>query len=424
MSIIRPSRKRYSQEEPSSLVSLKKTCSVLSHDNEFIDEILDCFSLKKDEQSMREPLLVGNVQQLLTDIASLDQQTNKIDVTVNLKDIYLEKVLENDHVLFHLFGITDPGLITAIQADHLIVESQYSARTDIMEYYQFSKFASFLHSNNMDDYARQIWDTLRCMTNKEKRCMARLIYHIADKKYYLRAVASENGYKKYGVNFSALVTLLAVNQYVKEKKERAFVESYDIDDSNILMSIQFDRKIQLEEDMSLSLNLSLENDEIRQSAVTLNAEFRVVYKKGEKESDIFIKPTAYQKEQGSYSQDMLTYSHGMNVKTAIERISNLPVLIDKYIDLVSKNAIAIKSIRNPQQVKDFIQQKIQHARKDDFVGYKTAIVEKLASIEVHSVFDLFDLLRNVEELFGDDIKSKNFWRQKLYDALINRGRDE
>ena len=361
---------------------------------------------------------------MLTDIASLDQQTNKIDVTVNLKDIYLEKVLENDHVLFHLFGITDPGLITAIQADHLIVESQYSARTDIMEYSQFSKFASFLHSNNMDDYARQIWDTLRFMTNKEKRCMARLIYHIADKKYYLRAVASENGYKKYGVNFSALGTLLAVNQYVKEKKERAFVESYDIDDSNILMSIQFDRKIQLEEDMSLSLNLSLENDEIRQSAVTLNAEFRVVYKKGEKESDIFIKPTAYQKEQGSYSQDMLTYSHGMNVKTAIERISNLPVLIDKYIDLVSKNAIAIKSIRNPQQVKDFIQQKIQHARKDDFVGYKTAIVEKLASIEVHSVFDLFDLLRNVEELFGDDIKSKNFWRQKLYDALINRGRDE
>ena len=61
MSIIRPSRKRYSQEEPSSLVSLKKTRSVLSHDNEFIDEILDCFSLKKDEQSMREPLLVGNV---------------------------------------------------------------------------------------------------------------------------------------------------------------------------------------------------------------------------------------------------------------------------------------------------------------------------------------------------------------------------
>ena len=424
MSIIKPSRKRFSQEESNSLASLKKAYSILSHDNDFIDEILDCFSINDDEQTMKEPIMVGNVRQLLTDIAELDQQTNKIDVIVNLKDIYLEKVLENDHVLFQLFGITSPFLIKEIQADHLIVESQYSARTDLMEYYQFSKFASFLHSNRMDDYARQIWDTLRSITNKDKKCMARLIYHIADEKYYIRAVASENGYKKYGVNFSVLVTLLAVNQYVKDKKERAFVESYDIDDSHILMSIQFDRKIQLEEDMYLTLNLSLENDEIRQSAVTLNAEFRVVYKKGEKESGIYIKPTAYQKEHGTYSQDMLTYSHGMNVKTAIERISNLPLLIDKYIDLVSKNAVAIKSIKNPQQVKEFIQQRIQHARKDDFVGYKVAIVEKLASIEVHSVFDLFDLLRNVEELFCDDIKSKTFWRQKLYDALINRGKDE
>lgn len=82
--------------------------------------------------------MVGNVRQLLADIEELDQQTDKIDVIVNLKDIYLEKVLENDHVLFQLFGITDPNLIKAIQADRLIVESQYSARTDIMEYYQFS----------------------------------------------------------------------------------------------------------------------------------------------------------------------------------------------------------------------------------------------------------------------------------------------
>ena len=147
MSIIKPSRKRFSREEPNSLASLKKTCSILSHDNDFIDEILACFSINDDEQTMREPLVVGNVRQLLTDIAELDQQTNKIDVIVNLKDIYLEKVLENDHVLFQLFGIADPSLIKALQTDSLIVESQYSARTDIMEYYQFSKFASFLVKN-------------------------------------------------------------------------------------------------------------------------------------------------------------------------------------------------------------------------------------------------------------------------------------
>ncbi len=406
------------------MASLKQVCSTLSHDNVFVNEILDCFSIENNDVSMKQPLDIGNVKQLLADISKLDEQTKKIDATVGLKDIYLEKVLENDHVLFHLYSITDNELITAIQADHLIVESQYSARTDIMEYYQFSKFAGFLHANKMDEYAQQIWETLRVNINRDKRCMARLIYHIAENKYYIRAVASENGYKKYGVNFSILVILLAVNEYVKKNKEHAFIESYSIDDSHVVLSIQFDRRIQLDNGMYLTLNLSLENDEIRQSSVAINAEFRVVYNKDGQESDIILKPTAYLKERGAYSEDMLTYSHGMNVKTAIDRISNLPTLIDKYIELVSKNALAIQSIKNPQQVKEFIQQKVQNARKEEFVGYKQAVIEKLASMDVHTVFDLFELLRNVEELFGDDIKSKNFWRQKLYDALINRGKGE
>ncbi len=424
MSIIKSIRYHFSQEEPHSLASLKQTVSILSHDNEFVDKVLDCFSIMTDEKTMKIPLQIGNVRHLLEDISKLDQQTKKIDVIINLKDIYLERVLDNDHVLFHLYGITDPELIKAIKADHIIVESQYSARTDIMEYYQFSKFASFLHTNNMDGFAQLIWEKIRVHANREKKCMARLIYHIAEDKYYIRAVASESGYKKYGVNFSALVALLAVDKYVKDHQEQAFIESYEIDDSHIMMSIQFNRKILLEDDMYLTLNLALANDEIRQSSVTLNAEFRVVYKKDDKESDIILKPTSYQKEHGTYSEDMLTYSHGMNVETAIERISDLPALIDKYITLISKNAIAIKSIKNPKQVKDFIQQRIQLSRKEEFIGYKAAVVQKLASIEVNSIFDLFELLRSVEELFGDDIKSKSFWRQKLYDALINRGKDD
>ncbi|MBQ3742268.1 MAG: hypothetical protein II858_00265 [Bacteroidales bacterium] len=424
MSIINSTINRFHQEEPHSFASLKQTVSILSHDNEFVDKVLDCFSIMTDEQTIKKPLQIGNVRHLLEDISELDQQTKKIDVIINLKDIYLERVLDNDHVLFHLYGITDPELIKAIKADHIIVESQYSARTDIMEYYQFSKFASFLHSNNMDEFAQLIWEKIRVHANREKKCMARLIYHIAEDKYYIRAVASESGYKKYGVNFSALVALLAVDKYVKDHQEQAFIESYDIDDSHILMSIQFNRKILLEDDMYLTLNLALANDEIRQSSVTLNAEFRVVYKKDDKESDIILKPTSYQKEHGTYSEDMLTYSHGMNVETAIERISDLPALIDKYITLISKNAIAIKSIKNPKQVKDFIQQRIQLSRKEEFIGYKAAVVQKLASIEVNTIFDLFELLRSVEDLFGDDIKSKSFWRQKLYDALINRGKDD
>lgn len=424
MSIIKATRKQYPQEEPNSLASLKQAYSVLSHGNEYIDEVLNCYSIKNDEQAMKDPLLIGNVKQLLADISDLDQQTEKIDAIVSLKNIHLGNSLENGHVLFNIHGIQEEELIKRFKADHLTVESQYSARTDILEYYNLSKFASFLNANHMDAYAQQIWETLRTSELQDKNCMARLVYHIKDQKYYIRAVASENGYRRYGINFSVLVALLAVNEYVKSRQEHAFIESYEIDDSRITMSIQFDRRIRLEEDMYLTLNLSLENDEIRQSSVILNAEFRVVYKKEDRESGIFIKPTNYLKNHGTYSQDMLTYSHGVNVKTAISKVSELPKLIDKYIEQVSKDAVDIKSIKKPQVVQEFIQQKIKNARKDEFVGYKPEVIKKLASMEVNSVFELFELLRKVEELFGDDIKSKNFWREKLYEALIKRGKED
>lgn len=425
MSIIKATRKQYSQEDPNSLASLRHAKSVLSHDNVFIDEVMDCFSIEQDENSMKMPLLVGNLKQLLADISNLDRQCEKIDVSVNLKDIYIEHVLPNDHVLFNLYGIQDDILIKKIKADNIIVESEYSARTDILEYYQLSRFASFLHTAKLDNMAQEIWESLRTTPQiQDKKCMARLVYHIKDNKYYIRAITSEKGYKNYGINFSVLVTLLAINEYVKNNHEHAFIESYDIDDSRILMSIQFDRKIILSDDMYLTLNLILQNDEIRQSSVAINAAFKVVHKIGQVEKGIYIKPDKYQKEHGIHSQDMLTFSHGMNVKTAINKISALPDLIEKYITMISKEAVNIKSLKNPAHVKEYIQRTIQNARTDYFLGYKDDIVKKLANIQVNTIFELFDLLRNIEELFGEDIKSKNFWREKLYDALINQGKSD
>lgn len=425
MSIIKAARKQYSQEEPNSLACLRQTCSVLSHDNAFIDEVMDCFSIEQDENSMKMPLLVGNLKQLLADISKLDRQCEKIDVSVNLKDIYIEYVLPNDHILFNLYGIQDDILIKKTKADNIIVESEYSARTDILEYYQLSRFASFLHTAKLDNMAQEIWESLRTTPQiQDKKCMARLVYHIKDNKYYIRAITSEKGYKNYGINFSVLVTLLAINEYVKNNHEHAFIESYDIDDSRILMSIQFDRKIILSDDMYLTLNLILQNDEIRQSSVAINAAFKVVHKIGQVEKGIYIKPDKYPKEHGIHSQDMLTFSHGMNVKTAINKISALPDLIEKYITMISKEAVNIKSLKNPAHVKEYIQRTIQNARTDYFLGYKDDIVKKLANIQVNTIFELFDLLRNIEELFGEDIKSKNFWREKLYDALINQGKSD
>ena len=174
--------------------------------------------------------------------------------------------------------------------------------------------------------------------------------------------------------------------------------------------------------MSLSLNLLLNNDEIRQSAVSMNALFKVQYDK--EGNSLYLKPSSYEVKPGQYITDMLTYTHGMKVFTVYEKIQTLPVLIAKYIQQVKDNAESILTIKDPQIIKDHLLRKVQKARKEEFVNYKESVIQKLISMEVQTVFDLFEVLRSVEELFGDDIRSRSFWREKLYETLINKGRNE
>ncbi len=418
MGILKTINRHFDAEQPNSLVSYNRAINVLSRDNEFIEEVLNCFAVTPEIR--KHPLAIGNVSPLFADIQSMDEQDWKIDIPVPLRNIDLVKVLPNDYALFRISGIKDAELIKTLQADNLEVESRYSARSDLLDYYSLSKFASFLHDHNLDAYARTILDHLHTHLEEQVSCSARLLYHKEDAKYYLRAVTSEKGYKDYGINFSVLVALLAIDAYAKITQDSVFIDSYSIDDSRVSLSFQFAREIPLRDGMSLSLNLLLENDEIRQSSVSLNAIFKVKY--GEDGRSLFFKPTAYQKKDGEYSTDMLTYTHGMKVSTVYERISTLPLLISKYAEQIRSNATEILKITNPQETKKYLLCKIQRSRKEEFLGYKTSVIQRIISMEVNTVYDLFDLLRNVEELFGEDIMSRNYWRENLYNALIEKGR--
>jgi hypothetical protein len=104
-------------------------------------------------------------------------------------------------------------------------------------------------------------------------------------------------------------------------------------------------------------------------------------------------------------------------------MSKLPLYISKYVDQTIENADAIIDIKNPSEVKDFIAEKVRRARDEHFIKHKGEVLAKLATLQVDSIFDLFEALRNVEELFGDDIMSKDYWRTKLHKLLLYRGKD-
>ena len=404
-----------------SMTSLENAIAVLSRDNEYVDKILECFSVDKTKEKV---IQIGNVKNLLEDIFDLDSMAEKKDLRVKVRDIVLDKMLEDEAALFTLYGISDLDLVKKLHADHIQVESRYSAKNDVLEIHKLGKFANFCRDNKWSDLLDYINEYIRNHTKNDEFCSARLIRPIESDRYLLRAVTSDKVYRNYGINFSVLVALLSVNRYAISTKSDVFIDNYQIDDSRVYLSFRLGAPVRISDNLELSFSLILENDEIKDSSVSFSGVFQLMYTSGGRNTNITLRPnTFHYPGEMSYNTDMLTYTHSMSVEKVYDKISNLPLYIEKYVSQVAKYAKAIIDIKNPNEVKSFIVEAVSKAKKDEFSKYKEDVLRKLAAIESNSIFDLFEALRSVEELFGDDIVSREYWRKKLFTLLFSRGKD-
>ena len=404
-----------------SMTSLENAIAVLSRDNEYVDKILECFSVDKTKEKV---IQIGNVKNLLEDIFDLDSMAEKKDLRVKVRDIVLDKMLEDEAALFTLYGISDLDLVKKLHADHIQVESRYSAKNDVLEIHKLGKFANFCRDNKWSDLLDYINEYIRNHTKNDEFCSARLIRPIESDRYLLRAVTSDKVYRNYGINFSVLVALLSVNRYAISTKSDVFIDNYQIDDSRVYLSFRLGAPVRISDNLELSFSLILENDEIKDSSVSFSGVFQLMYTSGGRNTNITLRPnTFHYPGEMSYNTDMLTYTHSMSVEKVYDKISNLPLYIEKYVSQVAKYARAIIDIKNPNEVKSFIVEAVNKAKKDEFSKYKEAVLRRLAAIESNSIFDLFEALRSVEELFGEDIVSREYWRKKLFNLLFSRGKD-
>ena len=403
------------------MTSLENAIAVLSRDNEYVDKILECFSVDKTKEKV---IQIGNVKNLLEDIFDLDSMAEKKDLRVKVRDIVLDKMLEDEAALFTLYGISDLDLVKKLHADHIQVESRYSAKNDVLEIHKLGKFANFCRDNKWSDLLDYINEYIRNHTKNDEFCSARLIRPIESDRYLLRAVTSDKVYRNYGINFSVLVALLSVNRYAMSTKSDVFIDNYQIDDSRVYLSFRLGAPVRISDNLELSFSLILENDEIKDSSVSFSGVFQLMYTSEGRNTNITLRPnTSHYPGEVSYNTDMLTYTHSMSVEKVYDKISNLPLYIEKYVSQVAKYAKAIIDIKNPNEVKSFIVEAVNKAKKDEFSKYKEAVLRRLAAIESNSIFDLFEALRSVEELFGEDIVSREYWRKKLFNLLFSRGKD-
>ncbi|PZO29130.1 MAG: hypothetical protein DCF13_07210, partial [Flavobacteriaceae bacterium] len=395
--ILEKQSKKFSENSSDSYVTQKQLLKLLDNQEDFRNELVNLFQIDESEVDV---LQIGNSKFLVDSLFLLDSQCVKIDIKAKMKDIQLKKMLQDEKALFEIFKITNEEIIKKNKSDLLEVETAYSAKQDLLDYYSFSKFANYLRDSESEDLIDVIKKYLnqKNVDNIDSKSL-RLLYKKNEDKFYLRTVTSVDNYQDFGLNFSVFVALVVLSKYVKESKNEIYIDKYVVDDSNLYISFSLSNEKKINKNLTLSFNLLLENDEIKRNAVSFNGVFKLKYNEDNKKSEIYIKPKGVKKDDVAYPVDLLTYKHTGNTKNVFEKIKELPTLIDFFISQVSNDATKISDIKNPKDVRLHLANKINSARKPEFLKYKKPVYNKLMKMTVDNTFNLFEIFREIDELF-------------------------
>ena len=409
----------FNDNSSNSYITQNQLLSLLDTQEHFKEKLIDLYQINENET---EVIQVGNSKSLIDSLLQLNAECEKIDVTAKIKDIQLKKMLHEEKALFDVFNVKNISIIKKNKSDKLEVETAYSAKHDILDYYNLSKFANYCRDNEYHSLIDVIKEYLKKQnTDNNDSKNLRILYKKDENKFFLRAITSTDGYQDFGLNFSVFIALIVLSRYSLESKNEVFIDKYIVDDSTIYVSFSLSGELAVNKNLSLSLNLILENDEIKRNAVAFNGVFKLRYQDRGKTSEIFLKPKGIKKDDVAYPVDLLTYRHKGNVKTVFNKLKELPELIDYFIKQVAEDTAKISEIKSPKDVRVHLANKVKRARTAEFQKYKTPVFNKLMKMTVDNTYNLFEIFREVDELFdNDDVISRDYCRTKLYESLVEK----
>jgi hypothetical protein len=417
--ILEKHTKRFKDYDSSSFVTDKKLIQLLDKQEDFKTLLKKLYQYDNNKTKV---IQIGNADALVKSLAELDSECEKLDVSSFMKDIQLKQMMEDEKAIFEIFNIQDHFILRKNKSDILNVETRYSSKGDLLDYYNFSRFANYCRDLKYDDLVSTIQRYLKDknIENKDTKSL-RLIYKNEDEKFYIRALTSVENYQNFGLNFSAFVALMALSRYVESSKNEIYIDHYVVDDSTLYASFSLSNETPIKKNLTLSFNLILENDEIKRKAVTFNGVFKLKYEKDGEESEVYLRPHGMKTDQVDYPVDLLSYKHSGKVQTVFDKIKDLPNLIEYFIKQVTEDAEKIANIKNYDDVRQHLIHKVRYAKKKEFLKYKGEVLNKLMKITADNTFTLFEVFRNVEELFeNQDVASRDYWRTKLYEVMINK----
>jgi hypothetical protein len=374
--------------------------------NELSSKIFDLLNI---EEIKNEFIAIKGAKTLVDNQVSLNKRFKKEDLQSSLENISL---YNDKKFSINFNNIQNNEYFADLKLKNISTIPIYSAKRDFFSgLFQMDKYATKLIDRGYQDI---IETNLKLIKEKHKSIKKyRILHDRSEDLFYSRAIISVNNYFDYNNNVAVVVGLISLHNEMKKAKIEYKLKRCEYNESFIRMFFESSGEKKLDKIGYIKNIIEISNDEIKREALRFSGVCSIIFKdKENNDKELFIKPHEIKSK-------ILSIKHNQIPKTAVQELAN----IDKADNIHSElfNDISkIANIKDVEQIKFIIRNKIEKVKTEEVKRYKIEIVKELNSCNVTNIIQLLTVFNKIHLLANEDIEATEYLRYIIYQALIEK----
>lgn len=355
-----------------------------------------------------EVIEIPGAVKLVCEQMKINERFAKVDHECDLSDISL---YDEDDFTINFENAGRNPYFAALELSRVVTEPIYSSQADLFSgLCNMDKFVKALAEEGHKEIVQDVYSKMQTIKNPHK--IYRILIDQELFKFYLRAIVSDK-YNNYDNNVAIFIALVSLHNQMKETDVKYSLDFCELNESYINMYFETSEIYDLEDVGKVRNVIQVSNDEIKREALKFSCVAKIYF-----DVDDPIYGSMYLTAENRVKSTILTIKHNVVPKTAVIRLSELANTGDIYKELFSDVA-QVKKVRNVDQIKFILIQKIEKATRDSIKPYKASILKELDN-DVRNIHELLTLFKKVELLAGEDIEATQFIRYMIYEVLISK----
>lgn len=374
--------------------------------NELSSKIFDLLNI---EEIKNEFIAIKGAKTLVDNQISLNKRFKKEDLQSSLENISL---YNDKKFSINFNNIQNNEYFKDLKLKNISTIPIYSAKRDFFSgLFQMDKYATKLIDEGYQDI---IETNLKLIKEKHQSIKKyRILHDRSENLFYSRAIISVNNYFDYNNNVAVVVGLISLHNEMKKTKIEYKLKRCEYNESFIRMFFESSGEKKLDKIGNIKNIIEISNDEIKREALRFSGVCSIIFKdKENNDKELFIKPHEIKSK-------ILSIKHNQIPKTAVLELANIDKADKIHSDLFN-DISKIANIKDVEQIKFIIRNKVEKAKTEEVKRYKTEIVKELNGSNVTNIIQLLTVFNKIHLLASEDIEATEYLRYIIYQALIEK----